>query len=110
MDQLTLAFLESTQLKDSPDGDIETLFKLHLPAVQAELGVAKQVDNVCLLADAGDTFVYLLETLSRLAAIIAYGPHSSEYVETRVSESAAENDISTLGIVDYLDDKHAALK
>jgi hypothetical protein len=110
MDRVTFNFLESTRLDRSHDGDIEKLFKLHLPAIQAELGMARAVDNACLLADAGDTFVHLLETLSRLATIIAYGPPSSEYVETRVSESVAEDDLSTLGIVDYLDDKHAALK
>lgn len=110
MDRATLAFLESARVNDSHEGDVEKLFKLHLPAIQAELGVARAIDNVCLLADAGDTFLYLLETLGRLATIIAYGPPSSEYVETRVSESAAQDDLSTLGIVDYLDDKHAALK
>ena len=110
MDHATLAFLESPWPNGGHDGDVEKLFKLYLPAIQAELGVAGTGDNVCLLADAGDTFVYLLEVLSRLATIIAYGPPSSEYVETRVSESATQDDISTLGIVDYLDDKHAALK
>ena|SRR5256885_7257112 len=109
MDRVTSHFLESTRVGHSHEGDIEKLFKLHLPSVQAQLGVAR-LDNVCLLADAGDTFVYLLEILSRLAAIIAYGSPSSEYVETRISQSATEDDLATLGIVDYLDDKHAALK
>ena len=110
MDDVTLRFLESTRLNDNQDCGIERLLKLHLPTITAELGVARVSDDVCLLADAGDTLVYLLEVLSRLANIIAHGAPSTEYVEKRISESAEQDDLSTLGVVDYLDDKHAALK
>ena len=92
------------------ESQIEHLLELHLPWICEELSVARKIENVCLLADSGDILVYLLEVLAQLGAILAFGDPSRDYVEARISESARVDDISNLGIVDYLDDKHAALK
>lgn len=89
---------------------IEHLLESQLLQICGEPSVARQIEDVCLLADSGDILVYLAEVLARLGTILAFGNPSREYVEQRISHSAHADDISNLGVVDYLDDKHAALK
>lgn len=111
MERVAAQFVSFGSPSDSAERcRIEDLLESQLLHIYGELAVARRIEDVCLLADSGDVLVYLTEVLARSGHMSAFGNPSREYVEERISHSAYGDDISNLGVVDYLDDKHAALK
>jgi len=68
--------------------------------------------DICLLDDAGQTITYLLDVLAQVATRLTHSPSIGDYVENRLDESAEDRELGDLDMdmVDYLEDKHAALK
>jgi hypothetical protein len=110
MEAITAAILGLDTPGSHHKTSIEELLYLHLPQIRAALREHRPIEDVCFLADAGEMLVYQLEVLVRFAHILAHNYPAQQYVERRISDSAREDDLSDLGIVDYLHDKHAALK
>jgi hypothetical protein len=110
MDATTAAIFGLDALGSPHKTSIEELLYMHLPQIREELGEPQPIEDVCLLADAGEMLVHQLEILVRFAHILAHDYPAQQYVDRRISDSAREDDLSDLGIVDYLHDKHAALK
>jgi hypothetical protein len=110
METLTSCLLQAACPESSKDTTVEQLLKLYLSQIKTSNDVAKRIDDVCLLEDAGDLVTHLLQVLAGFASYLAHGPPSNYYVERQICDSAEEDGLSDLGIVDYLDDKHAGLK
>lgn len=110
MDHLTNQFFAAAQSHASHGSKIERLLQSELPEIRAELGNTSQIQDVCLIADAGEFITHTLEILAHFAIDAVYGHHISDYANARISSLVQEHDLSDLETVDYLDDKHAALK
>ena len=109
MEAITNHFLSSTRLGDQ-ETRVEQVMRAHLPHIRQRVGRGRRLNDVCLLADAGDTITHLLDVLAHLASLLTHGDATTEYVERRIEDSDQSDDFSDLDIVDYLDDKHASLK
>lgn len=85
-----------------------------LPQIKQQLGYDyhQSPADVCLLADAGQTIIHLLGVLAKAATCLSHGDTIADYVENRLVESAEDRELDDLDMemVDYLEDKHAALK
>ena len=110
MNQLTNQFFSTAQSHAGHGSKIERLLQSELPEIRAELGNTSQIQDVCLIADAGEFITHTLEILAHFAIDAVYGHHISDYANARISSLVQEHDLSDLETVDYLDDKHAALK
>ena len=110
MNHLTNQFFAAAQSHASHGSKIERLLQSELPEIRAELGDTSQIQGVCLIADAGEFITHTLEILAHFATEAVYGHHISDYAKARISSLVQEHDLSYLDTVDYLDDKHAALK
>jgi hypothetical protein len=110
MDDITALIFGLEAAGSHQKTSIEELLELHLPQIRVDLGEPKPIQDVCLLADAGEMLVQQLEILARFAHILAHEYPAQQYVERKISDSAREDNLSDLAIVDYLHDKHAALK
>ena len=68
--------------------------------------------DVCLLADAGQTITYLLETLANVATALSEGNAATDYIDVRLEEPPQDGRLNGLDmdLVDYLEDTLAALK
>ncbi len=88
---------------------LRALFQAELPGITAGL-VDSNLDDVCLMADLGDFILHALEILGRFATDAIYGEDIIRYTRGRLQELDEQSDLSDLAVVDYLDDKHAALK
>ena len=110
MNHLTNHFFAAAQSHASHGSKIERLLQSELPEIRAELGNNPQIQDVCLMADAGEFITHTLEILAQFAIDAVYGHHISDYAKARISSLVQEHDLSYLDTVDYLDDKHAALK
>ncbi|RVX74906.1 hypothetical protein B0A52_01183 [Exophiala mesophila] len=67
--------------------------------------------DVCLLADAGQTITYLLETLANVATALSEGNAATDYIDVRLEEPPQDGRLNGLDmdLVDYLEDTLAAL-
>ena len=110
MNHLTDQFFTAAQSHAGHGSRIERLLQSELPEIRAELGNTTQIQDVCLIADAGEFITHTLEILAHFAIDAVYGHHITHYADARISSLVQEHDLSDLEIVDYLDDKHAALK
>lgn len=107
MDTLTNQFFAAAHSRSGQESKIERLLQTELPEIRAELGHTPPLQDVCLIADAGEFITHTLEVLAHFAIDAVYGIHISDYASARISSLVKEHDLET---VDYLDDKHAALK
>ena len=110
MNHLTNQFFAAAQSHAGHGSKIARLLQSELPEIRAELGNTSQIQDVCLIADAGEFITHTLEILAHFAIDAVYGHHISDYANARISSLVQEHDLSDLETVDYLDDKHAALK
>ena len=85
------------------------LFQSHLTSSGADLA-PRNLDDVCLMADLGEFIIHALEILGRFATDSIYGEDVILYTQHRLQQLEEQGDFSDLGVADYLDDKHAALK
>jgi hypothetical protein len=64
----------------------------------------------CIMQDVGNYLTKTMGLLSTLAQSIINGEDIETYARERVQEAQDYNDLSELDPVDYLNEKHAALK
>ena len=88
---------------------LRKLFQSHLTSIGADLA-PRNLDDVCLMSDLGEFLIHALEILGRFATDSIYGEDVTVYTQHRLQQLEEEGDFSDLGVADYLDDKHAALK
>ncbi|KAE9378262.1 hypothetical protein N431DRAFT_435425 [Stipitochalara longipes BDJ] len=107
-DILNELFVSATKFNDSRDPCLNAIIR---PAL-AELALSIPLwDDVgCTLAEIGDFLVRATSILSKLAEHVVYGEHIRIYTEMKIQESENDNDFSELNFLDYLEDKHKALK
>ena len=110
MNHLTNQFFAAAQSHAGHGSKIERLLHSELPEIRAELGNTSQIQDVCLISDAGEFITHTLELLAHFAIDAVFGHHITDYANARISSLVQEHDLSDLETVDYLDDKHAALK
>jgi hypothetical protein len=84
---------------------IDDSFHAELPRILTLVGGPRS-PQPCLLADAGDYFVRVLQVLSLFAkAVVNYD--IVDHLNSRANALVDEADLATIG---YLDDKHTALR
>lgn len=88
---------------------LRKLFQSHLAGIVADLANS-DLDDVCLMADLGGFLIHALEILARFATDTIYGEDVILYTQHRLQQLEEQSDFSDMGVADYLDDKHAALK
>ena len=80
-------------------------FHAELPRILSLVG-GHRSPQTCLLADAGDYFVRILQVLSYFAETVV-NCDLADHLNSRASALVDEADLTTIG---YLDDKHTALR
>lgn len=80
-------------------------FHAELPRLLSLVGGPRPAQQ-CMLADAGDYFVRILQLLSHFASVVVNGD-IADHLSSRADALVDEADLATVG---YLDDKHAALR
>lgn len=98
----------------APETRVEQMLQDILPQVKQQLRTQHYLPptDVCLLADAGQTITYLLDTLAEVATVLSEGDAAADYIDIRLEEPPQDGRLDDLDmdLVDYLEDKHAALK
>ena len=64
----------------------------------------------CVLEQLGNFITHVLSILAQLASSVVHGECVQSYARKKLEELVLENDLSDMNVVDYLDDKHTALK
>ena len=64
MNHLTNQFFAAAQSHPGHGSKIERLLQSELPEIRAELGNISQIQDVCLIADAGEFITHTLESLA----------------------------------------------
>ena len=66
--------------------------------------------ETCVLQQLGSFITHILSILAQLASSVVHGEHVQTYARKKLQELVLEHDLSDMNLVDYLDDKHTALK
>jgi hypothetical protein len=106
LDASILHFFEHTRLDSSQPTWIEERLLSELPRIATGMPWPAAPTG-CLLTDMGNYLLRVLHVLASFAENLLEKDLISAYLDTRIQELAAEDDLST---ANYIDDKHAALK
>jgi hypothetical protein len=106
LDASILHFFEHTRLDSSQPTWIEERLLSELPRIATDMPWPAAPTD-CLLTDMGNYLLRVLHVLTSFAENLLERDLISAYLDTRIQELAAEDDLST---ANYIDDKHAALK
>lgn len=115
-DAATLQFFQS--LNVSVDGGTKEghycwltgMLKNELPTLLLNSPSPVLGPATCVLEQLGDFITHVLSILTQLASSVVHGEHVQSYARKKLEELVVENDLSDMNVVDYLDDKHTALK
>ena len=66
--------------------------------------------ETCVLEQLGSLITHILSILSQIASSVVHGEQVQTYARKKLQELVLEHDLSDMNLVDYLDDKHTALK
>lgn len=106
LDASTLHFFEHIRLDRKPPTWIEERLLSELPRIATDMPWPT-AHTGCLLADIGNYLVRILHVLASFAENLLDEKLISGYIDARIQELAAEDDLST---ANYIDDKHVALQ
>lgn len=91
-----------------PNSWLDTIIRQNLSSIATSS--QEWQTSGCLMADIGEFFVRSMADLTTLADSTVNGHHINAYTRTKLDEMDRQNDFSDLSPLDYLDEKHTALK
>jgi hypothetical protein len=106
LDASTLHFFEQIRLDSSQPTWIEERLLSELPRIAAGMPWPTAPTG-CLLADVGNYLIRILHVLASFAENLLEEKLISGYIDARIQDLAAEDDLST---ANYIDDKYAAIQ
>ena len=86
------------------------MLKNELPMLLSDSPSPIHGPEACVLEQLGNFITHILSILTQLASSVVHGEHVQSYACKKLEELVLENDLSDMNVVDYLDDKHTALK